>query len=204
MEEFAFKPKFTFLYVVIIIISILILGVVFYYYQIAGEMSALMFDALTVGIILLAILGLIATFLKYIAINYNITEHEVIMREGIITKTKRSVPFSKIDNITIRRSIRDIVLDTGTIHIDTPGGPGNAIEMHFIDSGKLAKIEELIKGKMRGGEERHEHGGPAKPPAKRGSEQETELPDDDAPAEERPAKKKKKNNRKAPEGQETL
>ena len=203
MEELAFKPKYTFLYILIAAVAIVLLAVVFYY-GMTGGISAIMFDALMIGIILLGILGLIATFLKYLAVNYSITEHEVIMREGIITKTKRSVPFSKIDNITIRRSIRDIILDTGTVHIDTPGGPGNAIEMHFVDAGKLVKIEEIIKGKMRSGEERHERGGLAKPQSGRGHEQEPELPDEDAPAEERPAKKKKKNGKKAQEGQETL
>ena len=204
MEDFTFKPKYTFLYAIIVIAAILLLGFVFYY-GMTGELSAIMFDALIIGILLLTTLGLIASFLKYLAINYYVTDHEVILREGIITKTKRSVPFSKIDNITIRRSIRDMILDTGTIHIDTPGGPGNAIDMHFIDAGKLIKIEELIKGKMRSGEERHERGGNAKSQAGRGPEQEPELPDDDAPAVERPAKKKKKgNNKKVQERQETL
>jgi len=147
-EQIVIRPRFVILYVFIIaaaLLAALALG----FADVAGlillPLTLLGLAALYAGIAVLAGLAIIAVFLKYLATTYIITDHEVIAIEGLVTKTRRSVPFTKIDNITVRQGLRDYVLHTASLKIDTPGGPGPEICMKFIDSSQVHWLEAHLK-----------------------------------------------------------
>lgn len=192
MVDILLKPKYTVLYLLIVAAAIIALAVLFYY-NYNGSISSDTSNLLSMGIIILAFLALIATFLKYLAVNYRITDHDVTMSEGIITRTTRVVPVSKIDNTSVSRDVMDLILMTGSMRIDTPAG-GGAVEIAIrrVDAGKVAEASDIIRGLMHAVHHKDE----PKPAPKQGEKAE------DVPAAEKPAKKKKKNNKKEEE-QET-
>jgi len=189
MVDMQFKPKYTVLYIVIVAVAVLVLAALFYY-QYTGDIAGDMYGMLSLGIVILAVLGVIATFLKYIAITYRVTDREVVVTEGIVTKTTRVVPVHKIDNISVKRDISDMILTTGSIHIDTPAG-GGAVEivMKRVDAAKLDEVGDAIRKLMRKEQPKAE---PAPAPAR-----EPEPVAEEAPAVEKPAKKKGKKRAKA-------
>lgn len=76
----------------------------------------------------LFVLGLIFAW-KYIrAINYTLTTHEIIVEKGIITKSRKIVPYRNITNFNQRRGPFDRLLGGslfGTIGIETAGMSGS-------------------------------------------------------------------------------
>ncbi len=186
-EPIILKPKFTVLYAIIIVIAILALALLAYM-DFTGDVTGDYFLLFSIGIIALAVLGLLAYFFKYLAISYRITDSEVIMSEGIITKTTRVVPTHKIDNISIKRDISDLIMMTGSVLIDTPAGAGaTEITMKRIDSGKLGKIESRLRQIIHKELPAEEH------PARAEHEEKAY----EEPAEERkPARKPKRKGRK--------
>ncbi len=185
MVDISLKPKYTVQYAIIAVVAVLLL-IVLFYYNYTESISTDMFGMLSAGVIILAVLALLATFLKYLAISYTVTDREVVMSEGIITKTMRVVPVQKIDNISVKRGIQDLVLMTGSVLIDTPAGGGAVeISMKRIDAARLDEVSNAIRGLIKKEAPKTE----AKPaPAPK---QEPEEKAEDAPAEEKPAKKTK-------------
>lgn len=194
-ESITLKPKFIVAYALTILLAIAALAILAYYNYI-GEISADYFSLFSMGIFILAVIALLAVFLKYLALTYTISDHEVILSEGIITKTVRTVPIKKIDNISVKRGIRDLLMMTGSIHVDTPGGPGAEIVMNHVDSGRLHEIESKLKHLI--GKEAH----PPQPPAEPERAPPAPAPEEKAyevPAEEfRPSRKPKKKEPEKP------
>jgi len=184
------KPKFNILYILIALLTIAVLAILAYF-NYTGDISASYFSIFSIGIIILGVVAIVATFFKYLALTYKISDTEVILSEGIITKSVRTVPMKKIDNISIKRDVRDLILTTGSIHIDTPAG-GGAVEiiMKFVDAGKLDEIESRLKQLM--GKTTPTAAEPPKleePPEL--EEEAEEEPAEEEKEEEKPAKKKK-------------
>jgi len=53
--------------------------------------------------------------------NYEISERFITIRYGILTRTKTSIPYSRIQNIAIYQNIRDRLLNIYTVKIETAG-----------------------------------------------------------------------------------
>jgi membrane protein YdbS with pleckstrin-like domain len=102
------------------------------------------------GILVLAVTMVLALFLKYLANVLIITSKEVQQTQGLITKTTRSIPYQKIDNIVIRRSMLDLILQTASIELETPASPGPEIVMRFLPSNAIYDIQKMIKCRMEG------------------------------------------------------
>ncbi|MDD5317794.1 MAG: PH domain-containing protein [Candidatus ainarchaeum sp.] len=103
-------------------------------------------------IIILALTASIALFIRHQATYYTLTEREVMATEGIITKSVRSVPYEKIDNITQIRSLADRILQTGSLEIDTPGHEEPEILMRYLPFHTIDDIAQMCKCRMEGKE----------------------------------------------------
>ena len=78
-------------------------------------------------IISVVIMGIITPFivLYYNSMHYEIVEDEVHVNRGIITKTRKIVPYRTITNIEIKRGPFDRLLKIGTIELQTAGSSGS-------------------------------------------------------------------------------
>jgi len=77
----------------------------------------------------LFVLGVIFTWIYIGAINYTLTTHEIIVEKGIITKSRKIVPYRNITNFNQRRGPFDRLLGGslfGTIGIETAGMSGSS------------------------------------------------------------------------------
>jgi len=150
LKPIILKPKFDRVYVIIIaaaLVALMFLGYSSFAFDLdTTPVGAMLTPLLFFSVIILAIILLAIVFFKFLALNYKVTEEEVVMSEGIITKTVRSVPMKKVDNITTKRSLRDLVLGTGSILIETSaGGTGAEITMHYIELHKMNQAIKMIK-----------------------------------------------------------
>ena len=72
-------------------------------------------------ILLLMILTYIFAKLYVNNFDYEISEKFIIIRYGVLTRTKTTIPFSRIQNIAIYQNIRDRLLNIYTVKIETAG-----------------------------------------------------------------------------------
>lgn len=77
----------------------------------------------------LFMLGIIFAWIYIRAINYKLTTHEIIVEKGIITKSRKIVPYRNITNFNQRRGPFDRLIGGslfGTIGIETAGMSGGS------------------------------------------------------------------------------
>ena len=63
---------------------------------------------------------------SYPTFSYKITEDNIIINHGVFTKTRATIPFSRIQNINIVNGVFDRMFKTFTVKIETAGGSGGA------------------------------------------------------------------------------
>ena len=88
---------------------------------------------------------------------YTITEDNIIINHGVFTKTRATIPFSRIQNINIVNGVFDRMFKTFTVKIETAGSSGAAQSAqagHFRPEGYIPglknpyDIENTIKKMM--------------------------------------------------------
>ncbi|MHA2028994.1 MAG: PH domain-containing protein [Candidatus Kariarchaeaceae archaeon] len=89
----------------------------------------------------------------YRAISFEIVEDEVHVNRGIITKTRKIVPYRTITNIEIKRGPFDRVFGIGTIELQTAGFSSNKMgpeeRLDGLPSEQLDDIQHLLISNVR-------------------------------------------------------
>jgi uncharacterized membrane protein YdbT with pleckstrin-like domain len=118
---------------------------ILFYSWLAGHMGTLPAGAashrllLAVGWIFLIVV-VVASRLAYqvlyfITYFYDMDEHNVVIRKGVLTKREITLPFSKITDVYVDQDIADVALGLYDVHISTP----------TVESGVFAHIDGLNK-----------------------------------------------------------
>jgi membrane protein YdbS with pleckstrin-like domain len=118
------------------------------------EMTNLIY---TIGAVIVFIVGSIYAIIYVKRIEYSVigftgeSMPEIYTKRGIITITKRHVPFRTITNVQTRRGVFDRVFGIGTVLIETAGGssgapPTGLIPIIIQKAGMSNKSEERVEG----------------------------------------------------------
>ena len=94
----------------------------------------------------------LGTIYRHYSRRYYITNNRVLARSGIFTKHIDGVPYSKIQNIELRKSFYESIADVGDILIDVAGGPG--LELTLDNVPDPEKPYKLILKQMKIREDR--------------------------------------------------
>lgn len=90
----------------------------------------------------------------YNSMLFEIVEDEVHVNRGIITKTRKIVPYRTITNVEIKRGPYDRILGLGTIELQTAGFSSNKMgpeeRLDGLADHELESIQTLIMDRVRG------------------------------------------------------
>lgn len=106
-----------------------------------------------IGSLLSIILVTIGAYIYYPTIFYEIVDNEIHVFKGVITKTRKVVPYRTITNLEIKRGPYDRLLNIGTIEIQTAGKssakPGPEETINGIPAEYLVDLQEYIISNVR-------------------------------------------------------
>lgn len=103
-----------------------------------------------VELILTAFFGILAfprVVLYYIYYRYSITENEVIVDSGIISRLHRIIPFERIQNIHLNQSGLQRLLGLCVVEIETASGAGAEASLQFVGKKEGERIVQFLKQK---------------------------------------------------------
>ncbi|MHA2169165.1 MAG: PH domain-containing protein [Candidatus Kariarchaeaceae archaeon] len=103
---------------------------------------------LLISIILIS-LGVLIVWWYYSTIWYQITDTEVVVHKGIITKTQKIVPYRTITNVEIKRGIFDRMFNIGTVDIHTAGSSRLGAEEGMVGIVDTEEIKETVLERIR-------------------------------------------------------
>lgn len=76
---------------------------------------------------LLVVLTFVVPFLRWRTTLFVLTTHRVITRQGILTKSGRDIPHSRINDVGFSHGLMDRVLRCGTLTVESAGERGQVV-----------------------------------------------------------------------------
>jgi membrane protein YdbS with pleckstrin-like domain len=101
----------------------------------------------------------------YRTISYELGDHEVIVRRGLITRSMDSVPYAMITNIAVRRGPLDRLFSLGTLAVHTAGYSGQSTgpEARLVGIRDYDRLHERFLAQVRAHHDQHAAGSAASP-----------------------------------------
>lgn len=123
----------------------------------SAELSALPIGWIVVALIVAAILAVGYSVLWVRLFGYELADKEVKIEKGVISKSYDSIPYSRIQNVGIERSLLERILGISTLQIHTAGhsGQGSGAEGNVpgVEKAEAEEVREDIMSKARGSDE---------------------------------------------------
>jgi putative membrane protein len=103
--------------------------------------------------IVIAIALFFSLFFRWIAwmrFRYHIGEHDIRIEKGILSRTARSIPYERIQDVSIEQRPLARLMGLGEVKFETGGGKGDDAKLSFVSMGEAERLRELVKAHKSG------------------------------------------------------
>ena len=91
-------------------------------------------------------LAALYAFVTALVFRYRLTRDELIVREGVLGRTERHVPYARIQNIVQKRNPLHRLFDVTELRLESAGGTTPEAVMNVIRTAEAARIEAVLRG----------------------------------------------------------
>jgi len=86
----------------------------------------------------------IASIVSYLSYRYRLGEDELVIRQGIVTRNERHVPYGRIQNIDLVQNLLQRWLGVAEARFETAGGEEPEAVMRVLSLAELASVRECV------------------------------------------------------------
>jgi putative membrane protein len=81
---------------------------------------------------------------------YHVGEHDVRIESGILSRTARSIPYERIQDVSIEQKPLARLFDLGEVKFETGGGEGEDAKLSFVDMAEAERLREVVRAQKSG------------------------------------------------------
>ena len=100
-----------------------------------------------------------ASVWQYFTYRYRVDEDRLVVRQGILERQVRQVPFARIHNVALHQSLLHRLFGVAEVRLESAGGARPEAEMRVLRMDEALALERLIR--IRGGTAAHSGAGDA-------------------------------------------
>ena len=129
-----------------------LIPIVFALYGIASEdggtgLAALLFG---VGGVLLVALMVGAGWLSWYRLRYRIGENDVRVEQGIVSRSARSVPYDRIQDVSLEQKLIPRLLGLVEVKFETGAGGKDELKLSYVSEAEGARLRETVREMVEG------------------------------------------------------
>lgn len=105
-----------------------------------------------IPIIIVAVL-LISLFFRWLAwmrFCYHVGDHDIRVEKGILNRTARSIPYERIQDVSIEQKLLPRLMGLGEVKFETGGGDGDDAKLSFVNVEEANRLRELVRSRKAG------------------------------------------------------
>lgn len=88
--------------------------------------------------------SLMRTFVRYFTLQYGIANGELVVKQGLIFRSIRTVPTRKIQNVNLRQTIFHRVLGVYEVHVETASGQEAEVVLRVLARAQVDSLRQEI------------------------------------------------------------
>lgn len=132
------------------VVAVVVAGVAIVFIPDGGSQMLIRLIVAAVGVVAVLVVGLVP-FLRWVTTTYTLTNRRFVMRHGILSRSGRDIPLTRVNDVSFQHSLIQRMLGTGTLIVESGGEHGQlvlkAIPQVERVQGELYRIvEELTDG----------------------------------------------------------
>lgn len=82
---------------------------------------------------------------QYVRFTYHVTEREIFIHSGVLSRTRRNIPVGRIQNVAIERNVLARLLGTAAVKIETAGSTKAEGALEFVSVAEAYRIRTLLR-----------------------------------------------------------
>jgi putative membrane protein len=90
-----------------------------------------------------------AIVLRYLRFSYRLTPKQLVIQKGVFSRTNRSIPIERVQNVQIDRPLLSRFIGTARVKIETAGSSGTEASLEYVTTREAARIREAIRSFQR-------------------------------------------------------
>jgi putative membrane protein len=107
-----------------------------------------MISVIAVGAILF--FSLFFRWLAWMRFRYHIGEHDIRIESGILSRNARSIPYERIQDVSIEQKPLARVMGLGEVKFETGGGDGDDAKLSFVSLEEADHLREVVRAHKSG------------------------------------------------------
>lgn len=98
------------------------------------------------AIAVMALVGLFFTWLRWRTFTYRIADGAVVIEQGILSRSRRSIPFERIQDVSIVQPLLSRLVGLAQVRIETGGGDTDEGELDSVSLDEAARLRRTLRG----------------------------------------------------------
>jgi len=115
--------------------------------QVAPDLGAVLVAVAVVGVGLAALAYQTAYYRRF---EYELTAESFDIRSGVLSRTRREIPLSRVQNVDISRDVLQRALGIAEVRLETAGGSESEARLRFVDAAEARRLQEEL-GRLKAG-----------------------------------------------------
>jgi putative membrane protein len=106
-----------------------------------------------ISVILVAAILFLSLFFRWLAwirFRYHIGEHDIRIESGIFNRNARSIPFERIQDVSIEQKLMARIFGLNEVKFETGGGDGDDARLSLVSVDEANRLREVVKAHKGG------------------------------------------------------
>jgi putative membrane protein len=96
------------------------------------------------------ILSLFFRWIAWLRFRYHVGDHDIRVEQGILNRTARSIPYERIQDVSIEQKPLARMMGLGEVKFETGGGDGDDAKLSFVTLDEANRLRALIRSRKAG------------------------------------------------------
>ena len=96
------------------------------------------------------IISLFFRWLAWLRFRYHVGDHDIRVEKGILNRTARSIPYERIQDVSIEQKPLARMMGLGEVKFETGGGDGDDAKLSFVTLDEANRLRTLIRSRKAG------------------------------------------------------
>lgn len=107
-------------------------------------------ELIPVIIVAVLLISLVFRWLAWMRFRYHVGDHDIRVEKGILNRTARSIPYDRIQDVSIEQKLLPRLMGLGEVKFETGGGDGDDAKLSFVTVEEANRLRELVRSRKAG------------------------------------------------------
>jgi uncharacterized membrane protein YdbT with pleckstrin-like domain len=131
-------------------VAVIVTGAVIFFIPGGGAQMMIRLIVAALGVVAILVVGLLP-FLRWATTSYTLTNRRFVMRYGILSRSGRDIPLTRVNDVSFQHNLIQRILRTGTLVVESGGEHGQLVlknipRVEYTQNRLYQLVEELTDG----------------------------------------------------------